>query len=384
MNCQIIQRRLLGVEDPEGLPAEVQAHLDGCAACRECQARLVQLEANVRRLPVPPSRARAAFVRQLLETETAPSQSTPVPAVDRSQPRESKPRRVIRRIPQPVATGPSIAVPWRFAVPAAAAAVLLFVFAWSSVRERTAVPAVAERPKPDLLVASLVKHNWALASEQGRQKRAAELQAVADDLNREKQSLEGAFDFNGLVHDISDWCKRVDDTLAAMTGGRGLNTFTSISSPRADNARVQQLRRNRVLIEALVSAAVDMAKEEDRFRRVQICRGLAEGLAAEIETAAGQKDGARIAEMGRHFSELLAFGIADNLKAFRTEIPTGSASEQQIQSLNTSVQNFSEPVESCLRQVLPNTSEELTGEMQEVLRKVEASRLAIEKMAIKT
>ena len=44
MNCTIIQRRLLGAEDPAHPPDEVQTHLEGCTGCREWQTLLLQLE----------------------------------------------------------------------------------------------------------------------------------------------------------------------------------------------------------------------------------------------------------------------------------------------------------------------------------------------------
>jgi predicted anti-sigma-YlaC factor YlaD len=40
MNCDTAQRRLLGSERPDEPPAEVEAHLAACAACRTWQQRL--------------------------------------------------------------------------------------------------------------------------------------------------------------------------------------------------------------------------------------------------------------------------------------------------------------------------------------------------------
>lgn len=66
MNCTQFQRRLLGTETPDRPADEVEAHLVACPACRDWQRRLLQLEANVARIPVPPSSARSDLIRRIL------------------------------------------------------------------------------------------------------------------------------------------------------------------------------------------------------------------------------------------------------------------------------------------------------------------------------
>ena len=67
MNCQVVRKHLLGSERPGRPPAEASAHLAACAACREWQQRLVQMEQAMSLLPVPPAdAARAALVRRVL------------------------------------------------------------------------------------------------------------------------------------------------------------------------------------------------------------------------------------------------------------------------------------------------------------------------------
>lgn len=348
MNCQIIQRRLLGVEDPECLPAEVQAHLDGCAACREWQARLVQLEANVRRLPVPASRARAAFVRQLFETEAAPSDSTPVPAVNPSLPHEPRPRRVIRRIPAPVASNSGVAVPWRYAAPAAAAAVLLFVLAWSSVRESGVDRPVAERSKHDVLVANLVKHDLALAEAKDRGQRSATLKKIDDELLREQQALNGDGETNELIKDVDTWRTNVADTIAAISGRPAANVMTSITvAPKADPGRVEQLRRNWGLVRTLVEAGLRLAREEDFLKRIECCRDLAGELAVEIRAAATRRDSGRALEMSDRFSDLCS-GVAINLVAYGTEARPDSAANEGVKRVGGQVTAMTADLEQAL------------------------------------
>src|SRR5947208_5318956 len=65
MKCQQCQRRLLCVEKPASAELAVDAHLAECAVCREFQRHLLQIEANVRRLPVPPSNKKERFLERI-------------------------------------------------------------------------------------------------------------------------------------------------------------------------------------------------------------------------------------------------------------------------------------------------------------------------------
>jgi predicted anti-sigma-YlaC factor YlaD len=65
MNCAAVQRRLLQIERPERPPAALRHHLARCARCRHWQRRLLRLEANVPRLPVPPSGAPAKLLQEI-------------------------------------------------------------------------------------------------------------------------------------------------------------------------------------------------------------------------------------------------------------------------------------------------------------------------------
>jgi hypothetical protein len=69
MKCRTCQHSLLMSGDPELPSREVADHLRECPTCREWQRRLLRIEGNVARIPVPPSRAKEALVRQLLEPD---------------------------------------------------------------------------------------------------------------------------------------------------------------------------------------------------------------------------------------------------------------------------------------------------------------------------
>src|SRR5262249_3093770 len=65
MKCKEFKFFLLGCENPDQPPADVKAHLAGCADCRNWQNRLAVIEMNVPFLPVPESAARAELLRKI-------------------------------------------------------------------------------------------------------------------------------------------------------------------------------------------------------------------------------------------------------------------------------------------------------------------------------
>src|SRR5262245_37986964 len=65
MNCSTLQRRLLLLDSPDQPTGELAAHLAQCATCREWQRRMVQIEANLTRLPVPSSSGKARLLLRL-------------------------------------------------------------------------------------------------------------------------------------------------------------------------------------------------------------------------------------------------------------------------------------------------------------------------------
>jgi hypothetical protein len=67
MNCDAARRRLLADEHPDRPTDDgVRRHLAACSACRALARRLAQVEGRIPHLPVPPSSAKAVFVRRFL------------------------------------------------------------------------------------------------------------------------------------------------------------------------------------------------------------------------------------------------------------------------------------------------------------------------------
>jgi hypothetical protein len=67
MNCSQCQNRLLSHPELDAVPAEVEAHLADCPACRQWLLRLRQIEANVPLLPVSTSERKHQFKQDFLE-----------------------------------------------------------------------------------------------------------------------------------------------------------------------------------------------------------------------------------------------------------------------------------------------------------------------------
>jgi hypothetical protein len=72
MNCATIQRGLLGLARLDEPPVAVRRHLAECPVCRAYQEQLVELERRIPALPVPPSTAKAALLRQILAEPEKP------------------------------------------------------------------------------------------------------------------------------------------------------------------------------------------------------------------------------------------------------------------------------------------------------------------------
>jgi hypothetical protein len=72
MNCDTAQSQLLAGERPAEPPADVEAHLASCAACRAWRQRLVEVERLIPLLPVPASAARGELVQRVLSGPLPP------------------------------------------------------------------------------------------------------------------------------------------------------------------------------------------------------------------------------------------------------------------------------------------------------------------------
>jgi hypothetical protein len=169
MNCQAIQNQLLILPDPRRPGADVRAHLQGCAACRQWHQRLIQLERHMPLLPVPSSTARAGVMRRFLAGGTVrrPKPPAPWPSVPPSYRMSLQ----VSRSSNYVAAG----------VAAALVLAVLGGWVWLSLGPG---PAPAKRPPPpDPFLASLFKRDLRLAVARTPQDRLEALLELAEDLH---------------------------------------------------------------------------------------------------------------------------------------------------------------------------------------------------------
>jgi hypothetical protein len=184
MNCIAVQRRLLEAENPDQPHADLRPHLAVCSACREWQRRLVQLERNMPLLPVPASTAPADIFLKVPQEAGKSSQ-------------EAGRRNLRLRFSAP--RGRRLVM----AVSGVAAALLLVLLGWGTLRE----PPVKPRPKvvragPDPLVERLLQRDLGLAKAQSHRERLVLLGELADDLHVETRALArtaGAEDLQELA-----------------------------------------------------------------------------------------------------------------------------------------------------------------------------------------
>jgi hypothetical protein len=81
MNCKLARRRLLSMVRPDQAPDEIRGHLSWCSDCRDWHRRLVRLERNVQRIPVPHSHGhtKQAFLDSFLAASADTPQAPPAP-----------------------------------------------------------------------------------------------------------------------------------------------------------------------------------------------------------------------------------------------------------------------------------------------------------------
>ena len=213
MNCTTIRSRLLEMEEPRQPSAAVRTHLRECAACAAWQRRLVQIERNVARLPVPLSTGRAAAVQSILSPDSLDAAATTETV--RTPTRSTLPEE------QPFAIGSELQVRYggngrgsvmhdpqtarrRLVVGAAVAAagLLLLESSWLIVRKPAPEPVIAARSKaiPDPLVALLVDRDLKLASAQEAKDRVQTLADIADDIRGETSNLVNHAESEELMH----------------------------------------------------------------------------------------------------------------------------------------------------------------------------------------
>lgn len=353
MNCQIIQRRLLGIEAPDHPSPEIQAHLDSCGLCREWQTHLLQMEQSVSLLPMPASTGCADFVQRLLESPATVASSPETQTITVEGTELDMPAVVplpASRLAFPVQRRPLPPTrSWRSQALvgcAAAAVILVVMFGWSALQNTPpARPLAKKAPAADPFVAGLMEINLTLAESTTREQRTVALSKMADHLQIESQQVALVPGGEDLSLDLSRLYDQVFKSLPYRDPSTPRENVAA-PSQAADADRLVQLRQNFLLVGALVESGLSLAFIEGQahLQRANCCNLLAKRLAGEIQQAAQTRQGFRAAEMGKHLHDLLTRGVASNLSYLRQSTPLGSVSERDLNVVGGWVEDITGPL----------------------------------------
>jgi hypothetical protein len=187
MSCQVVRKHLLGSERPRRPSAEASAHLAACAACREWQQRLAQMEQALSRLPVPPAdAARAALVGRVLSGEALKHRRpSPKPAANGQPARRPSIAMVVGSWIMDPHASPRRRVAAGL-VAGVAAALLLFItgwLVWDASRPESVVAVATEKaPAVPTLAAALERYKIKTDETARLSDRVAEMAKAADRL----------------------------------------------------------------------------------------------------------------------------------------------------------------------------------------------------------
>jgi hypothetical protein len=113
-------------------------------------------------------------------------------------------------------------------------------------------------------------------------------------------------------------------------------------------ARAELLRRDRALIEHVVTNSIRLAGAPDPLNRADACGELVGQLAEEIRSANLAGDTERVVELSQHLSVVVKLGFVANLTAARSAIPSGSNEEPRLQKVHDQITKKMQELEDAL------------------------------------
>ena len=248
MSCTTVRQHLLASEQPDQPAPALAGHLAGCSACRGWHRRLVRLEQDLPRLPVPPSRPPAHFLEQLRHGP-------------RSGPLISSPCRV-RPNPDAIREGGRQKVALAFALAASLAVFALGWWAWPR-HHQTEQSSLAARSYQN----NLDRH---LATARTPRERVARMADLADHFFKTARDSrtnadrldELAVHFELLGRDLSSSARRVPGAQRATLLGDVAERLRRIES-QASQLAVEWAREHGASARSLRRIAA-AAREVDR------------------------------------------------------------------------------------------------------------------------
>jgi hypothetical protein len=205
----MVQRRLLGLENPEQPTAEMQQHLADCASCQDWQRRLLQMEKNIGLIPVPESSFRREVFLERLEQATVPFRE-----------RVKQTSQWLRRRAYPLA--------------GVAAALLVCVTVWWANRETPVAPVKKSAVAGKDLVTRLLDRDLKLAKAKTSQERVQELSNLAEELRGETRILATAADPGDLMKLAKLYGKVIDEGIIQRASALPEQERAKVLKPIAD------------------------------------------------------------------------------------------------------------------------------------------------------
>jgi hypothetical protein len=105
----------------------------------------------------------------------------------------------------------------------------------------------------------------------------------------------------------------------------------------------QRFRKNINLLRTLVKEAVllaDLPGDQCALKRAKCCNAIVEKFAEEINGAAVEQQGARVADLGKFLKSVLQDGVATNLSAARQQLPQGKVSMNDLKDVESATESY--------------------------------------------
>jgi len=150
------------------------------------------------------------------------------------------------------------------------------------------------------------------------------------------------------------------------------------ASKAASGSRLERLRVDQQLIEALVDGGLRLAGEDNPLRRAETCNALADKVAREVKRASAARDHTRAADLGRQLQGLLERGVARNLSLAQTNMPEDSPLILEMRRLGEKAVAVMGPV----MHELEGAGESESADMRQALEGLSRARAEVERVIL--
>jgi hypothetical protein len=143
-------------------------------------------------------------------------------------------------------------------------------------------------------------------------------------------------------------------------------------------SRLERLRTDQQLIEALVDGGLRLAGEDNPLRRAETCNALADKVAREVKRASAAGDRMRAADLGRQLQGLLERGVARNLSLAQGNMAEDSPLIPEMRHLGEKAIAVMGPV----MHELESAGESESSDMRQALEGLSRARAEVERVIL--